>query len=337
VRQINNPPNPYQTYSAEFLGEPPKAKLEVYEEFTTKKIITKAWSSQFGNRYTVNCYRGCIHGCTYCFARQYHEYIGYGAGTDFETKIIVKPNAPYLLREELKKTRQQIHHLDFSFATDPYLPLEASYQLTRKCLEVCRDFQMPVGIITKSPLVTRDIDIIKRLKKVTVFFSIPFASIEKSKPFEPYTPTPEVRFRAMKTLADAGISVGIGIAPLMLGYNDADIPNLLERARESGATKAFMGMIHFDTDSIEEYFVQKLEEKLPTKADKILNHIRRERNGNLRHQNFAERNQGKTQEWEIARQLFDLHYRKLGFETSEKTVEIIEEKPVPQQQNLFRM
>jgi DNA repair photolyase len=335
VRRVNNPPNPYLKYSAEFLGEPPKAKLEVYEEFTTKKIITKAWSSQFGNRFTVNCYRGCIHGCTYCFARQYHEYLGYGAGTDFETKIVVKPNAPYLLREELKKTRQNIHHLDFSFATDPYLPLEASYQLTRKCLDVCRDFQMPVGIITKSPLVTRDIDIIKRLNNVTVFFSIPFATIEKSKPFEPYVPIPEVRFRAMKTLADEGIRVGIGIAPVMLGYNDSDIPQLLEKAKQSGAAKAFMGMIHLDKDSIEQYFVQKLEEKLPTKADKILNHIRREYDGSLRHRNFDERGRGNTEEWELARQLFDLHYRRLGFERSEKTIELIEEKPISIQQSLF--
>ncbi|MEK7723394.1 MAG: radical SAM protein [Acidobacteriota bacterium] len=337
MRQVNNPPNPYLKYFADFLGEPPSTKLEVYEEFTTKKIITKAWSSDFGNRFTVNCYRGCIHGCTYCFARQYHEYLGYGAGTDFETKIVVKPNAPYLLREELKKTRQNIHHLDFSFATDPYLPLETSYQLTRKCLEVCRDFQMPVGIITKSPLVTRDLDIIKRLKKVTVFFSIPFLTKEKSNPFEPYVPVPEVRFRAMKTLADAGIKVGIGIAPVMLGYNDADIPQLLEKARQNGATKAFMGMIHFDTDSIQDYFVQKLNEKIPTKADKILNHIRRERDGNLRHRNYDERGKGKTQEWEIARQMFEIHYKKLGFDASEKTVEVIEETCQPIQQSLFNL
>ncbi len=335
MRQINNPPNPYLKYSAEFLGEPPPTKLEIYEEFTTKQIITKAWSSDFGNRYTVNCYRGCIHGCTYCFARQYHEYLGYGAGTDFETKIVVKPNAPYLLREELKKTRRDIHHLDFSFATDPYLPLEASYQLTRKCLEVCRDYQMPVGIITKSPLVTRDIDIIKRLKKVTVFFSIPFLTTEKSKPFEPFAPIPEVRFRAMKVLAEAGIKVGLALAPVMLGYNDADIPPLLEKARESGATEAFMGMIHFDTDSIEDYFVQKLNEKVPTKADKILNHIRRERDGNLRHRNYQERGKGKTEAWEMARQLFNLHYKKLGFKESEKKIEVVGTPPVPVQQCLF--
>jgi DNA repair photolyase len=338
MRQIHNPPNPYSKYSADFLGEPPETKLEIYEEYTTKKIITKAFSSDFGNRFTVNCYRGCIHACTYCFARQYHEYLGYGAGTDFETKIVVKPNAPFLLRRELQKSRTAFRTIDFSFATDPYLPLEASYKLTRQCLEVCAEFRQKVMVITKSPLVTRDLDVLTKLD-CHVFFSIPFLTTEKSKPFELYTPIPDVRFRAMKTLADAGVKVGIGIAPIMLGYNDADIPTLLEKARKNGATRAFMGMINFDTDSIEDYFVQRLHEKLPTKANKILNHIRRERDGNLRHKTYAERGIGKTAEWEIAKQMFDLHFKKLGFEGSKHDMEIepqiIAEKPQPIQQTLF--
>ena len=135
-------------------------------------------------------------------------------------------------------------------------------------------------VITKSPLVTRDIDILKDLD-CTVLFSIPFLTKEKSKPFELYTPIPEVRFRAMKTVADAGIRVGIGIAPIILGYNESDIPKLLEKARENGATKAFMSLVHFDTDSILEYFTQRLHEKIPTKAEKILNTMKRERDGNL--------------------------------------------------------
>ena len=315
MRHIENPPNPYLKYSAEFLGEPPKVKLEVFEEVATKKMITKAWSSDFGNRFTVNCYRGCIHACTYCFARQYHEYLGYGAGTDFETKIVVKINAPDILRNELKHTRHKINHLDFSFATDPYLPLEASYELTRKCLQVCREFRVPVAIITKSPLITRDLDILTELD-CTVFFSIPFLTTEKSKPFELYTPIPDVRFRAMKTLTDAGIKVGIGIAPIILGYNESDIPKLLEKAKENGATKAFINLIHFDTDSILEYFTNKLYEKIPTKADKILNTLKRERDGNLRHRNYKERNTGKTEQWQTAVKLFDLHYRRLGFDES---------------------
>lgn len=332
MRQINNPPNPYLKYSAEFLGEPPTVKLEVFEEITTKKMITKAWSSDFGNRFTVNCYRGCIHACTYCFARQYHEYLGYGAGTDFETKIVVKINAPELLRNELKHTRQKINHLDFSFATDPYLPLEANYELTRKCLQVCREFRIPVAIITKSPLITRDLDILTELD-CTVFFSIPFLTTEKSKPFELYTPIPDVRFRAMKTLTDAGIKVGIGIAPIILGYNESDIPKLLEKARENGATKAFINLIHFDTDSILEYFTNKLHEKIPTKAAKILNILKRERDGNLRHKNYKERNTGKTEQWQTAVKLFELHYKRLGFD--ERAIKKV--KPsLPVQPRLFK-
>ncbi len=337
MRQITNPPNPYNKYSAEYVGDPPPTKLEIFEETATKKIITKAFASDWegGWRYTVNCYRGCVHGCTYCFARQYHEYLGYGAGTDFETKIVVKPNAPELLRQELKKTRDKMPHLDFSFATDPYLPLEASYELTRKCLEVCVDFRVPVGVITKAPLVTRDIDILKKLDKVSVFFSLPFLTKDKSNPFEPYTPVPEARFRAMREIADAGIPVGIGIAPIIPGYNESDIPGLLERARDAGATRAFMSMLHLDTDSIEEYFVQKMHERLsPTAASKILNTIKRERGGTLRHQSYKERGTGKTEQWEMTKKLFEFHSRRLGFKQHEKPAET-EITPSAVQQRLF--
>lgn len=285
-----------------------------------------------GVRYTVNCYRGCIHACTYCFARRYHEFLGYGAGTDFETKIVAKINAPEILRIDLRKTREKINHLEFSFATDPYLPLEANYELTRKCLQVCAEFKMPVSIITKSPLITRDLDVLEKMN-ATVFFSIPFPTIEKSKPFELYTPTPDVRFRAMKTLTDAGIRVGIGIAPVILGYNDSDIPALLEKARENGATKAFINLIHFDSDSIEEYFVERLREKLPNQADKIINQQKRERGGQLRHKTFADR-QGKTEKWETTVKLFKLHFKRLGFERFENA-EKREENFLPVQQTLF--
>lgn len=337
MRQIKNPPNPYNRYSAEYVGEPPPTKLEVFEETSTKKVITKAFASDWegGWRYTVNCYRGCVHGCTYCFARQYHEYLGYGAGTDFETKIVVKPNAPQLLREELKKCRDKMPHLDFSFATDPYVALEAEYKLTRQCLEVCAEFRVPVGVITKSPLVTRDIDVLKKLKKVSVFFSLPFLTKERSNPFEPYTPVPEARFRAMQQIADAGIEVGIGIAPIIPGYNSSDIPGLLERAKDAGATRAFMSMLHLDTDSIEDYFVQKMHERLsPTAVTKIVNAIKRERGGTLRHLTYKDRSMGKTEEWDVTRKLFEFHSRRLGFNQHEKVVEAVDE-PVPVQARLF--
>ena len=340
MRHVKNPPNPYNRYSAEYIGEPPPTKLEVFEETATKKVITKAFASDWegGWRYTVNCYRGCIHGCTYCFARQYHEYLGYGAGTDFETKIVVKPNAPELLRVELKKCRDRMPHLDFSFATDPYIPLEAEYELTRRCLEVCAEFRVPVAVITKSPLVTRDIDILKKLKS-TVFFSMPFLTKEKSNPFEPYTPVPEARFRAMREVADAGIAVGIGIAPIIPGYNESDIPGLLERARDSGATRAFMSLLHLDTDSIEEYFVQKMHERLPpTRVTKIINTIMRERGGTLRHRTYKERDRGKTEQWAMTVKLFDFHAERLGFKQRPAAAESeIEQQAaaMPAQQKLY--
>lgn len=337
MRYVQNPPNPYHKYSAEFLGEepPPNVKLEVFEEVATKSIINKTNMPGMGIRYTVNCYRGCIHACTYCFARRYHEFLGYGAGTDFETKIVAKINAPQILREELKRTREKISHLEFSFTTDPYLPLEANYELTRKCLAVCRDFRMPVAVITKSPLITRDLDVLTELKSALVYFSVPFPTIEKSKPFEPFVPVPEARFRAMETLAKAGVEVGIGIAPIIPAYNDADIPVLLEKARNAGATHAFINLIHFDSDSIEEYFVQKLQEKLPTKSEKILNALKRERDGRLRHRTFAERS-GKTEQWQTAVKLFNLHYKRLGFgqnRRQESATREISQNPV--QQRLF--
>lgn len=337
MRPIINPPNPYNKYSAEYVGEPPPTKLEVFEETGTKKVITKAFASEWegGWRYTVNCYRGCIHGCTYCFARQYHEYLGYGAGTDFETKIVVKPNTPTLLRQELKKTRDKMPHLDFSFATDPYLPLEAEYKLTRQCLEVCAEFGVPVGVITKSPLVTRDLDVLKRLQKVTVFFSLPFLTKERSNPFEPYTPVPDARFRAMKLLSDEGIKTGIGIAPVIPGYNESDIPGLLERAKEAGAQRAFMSMLHLDTDSIEAYFVEKMHERLPpTRVTKIINTMKRERGGSLRHRSYAERSTGKTEQWEVTTKLFNFHAKRLGFDQKEPKIEV-EEKPAVMQHTLF--
>lgn len=339
MRHVKNPPNPFDKYSAEYIGEPPPTKLEVFEEIATKKMITKAFASDWegGWRYTVNCYRGCVHGCTYCFARRYHEFLGYGAGTDFETKIVVKPNAPAVLREELKKTRQKMPHVDFSFATDPYLPLEASYELTRKCLTVCAEFGVPVGVITKSPLVTRDIDILTKFEHISVFFSLPFLTKEKSNPFEPYTPIPDARFRAMETIANAGIPVGIGIAPVIPGYNEPDIPKLLERAKQAGATRAFMSMLHLDSDSIEEYFVAKMHERLsPTAVSKIVNTMKRERGGTLQHRTFKERSIGRTEQWEVTKKLFDFHARRLGFrEHDTPTEEVQIAQAAPTQQSLF--
>src|SRR5437867_1712721 len=314
MRYLENPPNPWLTHSVEWLGEPPDAQLEVFEETETRSIISHNDSPDVAFDYSVNCYRGCIHGCTYCFSRPTHEYLGYGAGTDFERKIVVKLHAPELLRHELMRPSWKGEQIVFSFTSDPYIPLEANYKLTRSCLEVCADFRNPIGIVTKSALIRRDIDVLQRLAReasVGVYFSIPFADHDIARAVEPFAPSPNARFEAMKALADGGIEVGIGIAPIIPGLT-SDIPELLQRAKDSGSQKAFINMLRLP-GSVAPYFEQRLREKLPTKAGRVLNRIRDARGGKLNSSVFGERMRGKGQYWEAQEQLFNVFCKRLGF------------------------
>src|SRR3979409_2456226 len=314
MRYVDNPPNPWLTHSVEWIGEPPAAKIEVFEETETRSIISSNDSPDVAFDHSINCYRGCPHGCTYCFSRPTHEVLGYGAGTDFERKIIAKVNAPKLLRQELMKPSWKGDEIVFSFTSDPYIPLEAHYKLTRQCLEICAEFRNPVGVITKSALIRRDIDVLQRLTReasVGVFFTIPFTDREAARAVEPYAPLPDARFHAMADLAAAGIEVGIGIAPVIPGLT-TDIPELLPRAKQAGATQAFMNMLRLP-GSVAPYFEQRLREKLPTKADRILNRIRDARGGKLNSSVFGERMRGKGQYWEAIEKLFRLHSERLGF------------------------
>lgn len=314
MRYVDNPPNPWQTQSIEWIGEPPPVKIEVFEETETRTIISTNDSPDVAFDHSINCYRGCIHGCTYCFSRPTHEYLDFGAGTDFERKIVVKVRAAELLRKELMKPSWKGDEIVFSFTSDPYIPLEANYKLTRACLEVCAEFRNPVGIVTKSALIRRDIDVLQKLTReasVGVYFSIPFAGYDIARALEPFAPSPNARFAAMKALADAGIQVGIGIAPTIPGLS-TDIPGLLQRAKDCGATKAFINMLRLP-GSVAPYFEQRLREKLPTKADRVLNRIRDARGGKLNSSKFGERMRGKGQYWDAQENLFDVYARKLGF------------------------
>jgi len=314
MRYVANPPNPWLTHSVEWIGEPPQATIEVFEETETRTIISSNDSPDVAFDHSINCYRGCVHGCTYCFSRPTHEYLDFGAGTDFERKIVVKVRAPELLRKELMRPSWKGEHIVFSFTSDPYIPLEAHYKLTRACLEVCAEFRNPVGIVTKSALIRRDIDVLQKLAReatLGVYFSIPFDDYDIARALEPFAPSPNARFAAMKELADAGIQVGIGIAPTIPGLT-TDIPRLLKRARHCGATKAFINMLRLP-GSVAPYFEQRLREKLPTKADRVLNRIREARGGKLNSSVFGERMRGKGQYWEAQEKLFNLYAKKLGF------------------------
>jgi len=202
----------------------------------------------------------------------------------------------------------------FSFTSDPYIPLEAHYKLTRECLKVCAEFRQPIGIITKSAMIRRDIDVLQDLTRnasLGVFFTIPFTDIEVARAVEPYAPLPEARFHAMAELAAAGIEVGIGIAPVIPGLSN-DIPELLKRAKDAGATQAFINMLRLP-GSVAPYFEERLRDKLPTRADRVLNRIREAREGKLNSSVFGERMRGKGQYWEATARLFKIHSARLGF------------------------
>jgi DNA repair photolyase len=314
MRYVNNPPNPYLSAHHEWIGEPPEAKLEVFEETTTRSIITSNNSPDIPFDFSINCYRGCTHGCTYCFSRPTHEYLGFGAGTDFERKIVAKVRAPQLLREEFMKKSWKGDVLVFSFTSDPYIPLEANYQLTRRCLEVCLEFRNPVSIITKSALIRRDLELFKQFSEVAdvnVHFTIPFLDHDVNRALEPYAPFPEARFGAMKEFADAGIEVGIGIAPIIPGLNEHEIPELLERARDAGARSAFINLLRLP-GSVRPYFLDRLEEKMPLRAQKIINRIKEVKGGVLNRSEFGKRMSGEGPYWEMIVQSFKIHTRKLG-------------------------
>lgn len=314
MRHVENPPNPWLRHSIEWLGEPPEAHLEVFEEDATRTIITHNSSPDVGFDYSVNCYRGCPHACSYCFSRPTHEYLGYGAGTDFERKIVAKVNAPKLLRQELMKRSWKGDLIAFSFTSDPYLPLEAEYKLTRRCLEVCLEFRNPVSVITKSALIRRDKELLAELARETdlsVFFSIPFLDYETARVLEPFAPSPDARFRAMEELAALGIRVGIAIAPIILSLNDSQIPQLLKRVHDCGARRAFITLLRLP-GNVAPYFEMRLRERMPTKAEHILHLLSEARGGKLNASDFGERMRGRSEQWRMVEQLFKLSCRKIG-------------------------
>src|SRR6187402_3143069 len=192
LRPVDNPPNPWASTEVEYLeGDAPAAHLQVLED-RTRNILSKNDSPDIGFTHSVNPYRGCFHACAYCYARPTHQYLDFGAGSDFERKIVVKVNAPELLRKELGRPSWEGDSIVFSGVTDCYQPLEATYKLTQGCLEACLEFENPVGIITKGALIQRDIPLLKQLNEkagVTVYISLAFADLELARKFEPSTPS----------------------------------------------------------------------------------------------------------------------------------------------------
>jgi DNA repair photolyase len=312
---ISNPPNPWASTEVEYLEEaPPEMKLEVFEDHT-RNILSKNDSPDVGFTYSVNPYRGCFHACAYCYARPSHEYLSLGAGTDFDRKIMVKLRAPELLRAAFAKRSWKRDVVVFSGVTDCYQPLEASYRLTRGCLEMCADAANPAAIITKAPLVERDVDVLQTLTKVAsvhVTVSIPIWDVERARAIEPYVATPQRRMRVIETLARAGVEVGVNVAPIIPGLNDEDIPRILTAARDAGATHAGSVLLRLP-GSVKTVFEERVRAALPLSADRVLHRIRETRGGRLYDPRFGARGRGEGTYALAIQTLFQTWARKLGF------------------------
>ena len=293
-------------------------RLQVFEE-QARSILSSNDSPDVPFRYSLNPYRGCQHACAYCYARSTHKYIDFGIGTDFDSKIVVKTNAAELLRRRFASRAWKGDWIALSGATDCYQPLEASYGLTRACLEACRDFGNSVGIITKSALVRRDIDVlvaIQRRATVRVHVSIPFADEATGRAIEPFASAPVTRFETIRQLAEAGLSVGVSLSPILPGLNDSHIPEILERARAAGATHAFTILARL-TNEVREVFEERLRAAFPGRAAKVLSGLddmgsRAERSA------FGDRMRGRGPRWAAIDQMFRLHCRRLGIATVEE-------------------
>jgi DNA repair photolyase len=455
LKRISNPPNPWAETSIEWIGEPPEAGLEVYEE-EVRRALAENESPDVGFRWSLNPYRGCFSACAYCmagetsvrmadgatrpladlaigdeiygvdrgergvelvrtrvldhwsvrkpafrvtlkngvelvtsadhrflgpagwkrvagssaggnpvlrpddaltgveenatvqlhvarlepltprplydittgtgnfvangvvshncYARSSHQYWGFGAGTDFDRKIIVKVNAPEKLREEFLRPSWKGEVIAFSGNTDCYQPLEAVYRVTRRCLEICREFRNPVGVITKHALVRRDVDLLAAMAKetqVSVTLSIPFADDAVGRAIEPGASLPSRRFETLRILSDAGIPTGIGIAPVIPGLNDSHIGPLLERAKDAGATRAFMILIRLSGQTLP-VFEERLAEAFPDRANRIWHAIEEMRGGKRNETGFHDRMVGRGPRWAAIESLFEAQCRRLG-------------------------
>lgn len=293
------------------------AKTEFFKD-TSKSILTENKSPDIPFRYSMNFYRGCEHGCAYCYARPTHEYLGHSAGLDFETKIYVKEEAPKLLREKLLSPTWKPETITVSGVTDCYQPAERKYQLTRQCLEVLAEFRNPVALITKNRLVTRDIDLFQELNRyqaVFVMLSITTLNADLGARLEPRTSAPEARLKAVEELAKAGIPVGVNVAPIIPGLTDHEMPMILKRAKEAGAISAGYTVVRLP-HSVKAIFSDWLATHRPEAQEKVLNSIRETREGKLYDANFGSRMTGAGPKADQIAQMFELFCRK--FHLNEK-------------------
>ncbi|MEY2485568.1 MAG: hypothetical protein QOH39_1216 [Verrucomicrobiota bacterium] len=281
----------------------------------TKTIIARNNSPDVGFETSVNPYRGCEHGCIYCFARPTHEYLGLSAGLDFESKIMVKTDAPKLLEEELSSPKWKPQVLVMSGVTDPYQPIERKLRITRGCLEVLAKFRNPVAIITKNRLVTRDVDLLGELASYqasAVNVSVTSLDPDLQRVLEPRTSSPQARLEAVSMLRSAGIPVGVMVAPIIPGLTDHEVPKILEACAKAGAQFAGYTIVRLPW-AIAPLFEHWLDEHFPQKKEKVLQRIRDIRGGaKLNDARWSSRIKGEGIYAEQIKSMFEVGCRRAG-------------------------
>jgi DNA repair photolyase len=281
---------------------------------STKTLIARNDSPDIPFEFSINPYRGCEHGCAYCYARPYHEYLGFSAGLDFETRIVVKADAPDLLRRELGRASWTGAPLGLSGVTDCYQPVERRLQLTRRCLEVMVEFRQPVGAITKSGLVARDADLFADLARhgaADVCLTITTLDDHLRRALEPRAATSDVRLDAVARLAAGGVPVGVMVAPVIPGLTDHEIPRILQRAREAGAGWAGFTMLRLP-HGVGGLFDEWLTSHVPDQKEKILGRLRQVRLGCLTDARFGHRMSGEGPLADVTAQLFERSRQRAG-------------------------
>lgn len=291
--------------------ERPLLQTQFFKD-TSRTIMTQNDSPDLGFGHSINFYRGCEHGCIYCYARPTHEYLNLSAGLDFESKIFVKESAPELLREKLNSPKWQPELVVMSGVTDCYQPAERQFQIARKCLHIFNEFKNPVAIITKNALVTRDIDILSELAStntVAVVVSVTTLRNEISRVMEPRASVPAARLRAIEELSKAGIPVNVNVAPIVPCLTDQEIPNILKAAADAGAMSAGYTMVRLPY-SVKDLFQDWLERNFPDRKEKVLSAIRDVRGGKLYDARFGTRMKGEGPYAEQIRNLFQIFKKK---------------------------
>jgi len=296
-------------------GEEHQIKTQLFKD-TSRSIIATNDSPDVGFNATLNPYRGCEHGCIYCYARPTHEYLGLSAGLDFETKLFAKTDAPALLREKLQLKSWVPQSIGLSGVTDCYQPTERKLKLTRQCLQVLAEFRNPVVIITKNNLVTRDLDVLSELAKynaVHVVLSITTLDKELARKMEPRASTPSLRLKAVEQLHAAGIPVSVNMAPIIPGLTDHEIPSLLKAAADAGARNAHYNIVRLPY-GVKDLFQTWLEEHYPARKQKVLNRIREMRGGKLNVSEFGKRMGGDGEYAESIAQMFSQSRKRYGLD-----------------------